>query len=160
MPNGFRTPGGQIGGPTNPIQGQPVPNIGGMAMAGMTQGMGHTMLPPGMSHMNPALANQHIHQMPNSQVGISGRPPLPSPEISYPFQNQSQMQQQQMHYRQTVAAQHLHKMPGSGIGATPGNPGNTNPSPSLDAHDAVRNIPALVAQLQETDSLSRSNLAA
>ena len=132
LPNGFR--GGQMGGPMNQ---QPVPNVGGMSMGGMVPGMAHPM-PPGMAHMTPALTNQHIHQMPNPQVA-PGRPPLPSPEISYPFQNQSQ-QMQQMHYRQSMANQHLHKMPNN-LPSAP-NPVNPNPSPSSDSHDNGRAVAA------------------
>ena len=116
----------------NPHPGQQsVPNVGGMNMGAIAPGMGHPMA-PGMTHMTPALANQHIHQMPNPQMTSTGRPPLASPEMSYPFQNQTQ-QLQQLQYRQSLASQHLHKMP------TAPNPANPNPSPSSsDAHDTVR----------------------
>jgi len=129
LSNGFRGP---MGGPMNPHPGQqPVPNVGGMGMGGIVPGMVHSM-PPTMGHMTPALTNQHIHQMPNSQVPSTGRPPLASPEIAYPFQNQSQMQQQ-MHYRQTMANQHMHKMSTNLPSAS--NSANPNPSPSTDPHD-------------------------
>lgn len=124
-----------MGGPMNAHPGQPpVPNVGGINMSGMAPAMGHP-IPPGMAHMTPALTNQHIHQMPNSQVGTAGRPSLPSPEMAYPFQNQSQQMQQQLQFRQTLASQHLHKMP------TAPNQANPNPSPSSDPHDVARGGP-------------------
>lgn len=61
---GFRP--GQSNGlmPGHPPTG---PNV--MSMGSLTPSMGHAMPPGGMAPpMNPALANQHTHQMPGSQV--------------------------------------------------------------------------------------------
>lgn len=61
--NGFRT--NQMGGPMNVHSGQPMPNMAGINMSGMPSNMGHPM-----GHMNPALTNQHLHQIPGGQVSM------------------------------------------------------------------------------------------
>lgn len=61
---GFRP--GPVGNPPMPGHPTPVPNSN--IMGSLTPNMGHAIPPGSIAPMNPALANQHIHQMPGSQV--------------------------------------------------------------------------------------------